>query len=101
MVTVQEYKKAIEIVDKFHNQIYNESNKFDNEKITIKNFLLNGRACSNRLARALLELSHEVEYLEDLTKKKCLTKRGFGTGMWREFVILKENNFKLFKKIKL
>ena len=83
MISREEYLNALELIDKYHNQL-NPPNK-----VKIKDWDKLPH-CSIRLQNILLEyydrkLERKIEYIDDTNRNNFLTQRNAGKASWNEF----------------
>ncbi len=84
-ISADEFKRLNKnIIDRIESQ-----NKTQTNRTKIKDWLENPiNKVSTRLTKALLEISFEYEYIEDITVPKLLRTRGSGRGTCKEFLKL-------------
>ena len=90
MITIKQYNKAVQIINKFHAQL--EKKIEDECKTTIREFLVANKNLDTRTRNALhiIDNYHKEEqdyvYIEDLDRSTFLRYRNVGKKSWESFV---------------
>lgn len=90
MITIKQYNKAVQIINKFHAQL--EKKIEDERKTTIREFLVANKNLDTRTRNALhiIDNYHKEEqdymYIEDLDRSTFLRYRNVGKKSWESFV---------------
>ena len=88
MITREEYNLALDIVEKYHNQIFNINTLRDKQKTLIMDWD-KLHLCSRRLYNILRVLSSDAypnfKYIEDMEWGNFRRVRNAGAHSWREF----------------
>ena len=86
MITITEYRSAVHVIEKFHDQINRDIK--DQSKTRIREWNLLSK-CSKRLQNGLISMVdckyRSILYIEDVTKIEFLKTRGLGKKTWIEF----------------
>lgn len=80
MITIEEYNKAVNIVEKYHKQVENKIRA----KKTLACEWYKLDECSTRL-RGLLMFRLGEDYIEDINYEKFKRTRNAGSKSWYEF----------------
>jgi hypothetical protein len=87
MITRRKYVEALDLIDDYHKQLYEEVNS---HRIKIKHFKDSPKVkklISSKLEKSLDVLWYQTNwiYIDEVYKKDFIQIRGFGEKMWDEF----------------
>ena len=89
MITIEQYNKAVQIINEFHEQI---AKSIEDGKTTIREFLVINKDLDTRTRNALIRIdgyhkeNHHIMYIEDLDRRTFLKFRDAGKKTWYNFV---------------
>ena len=89
MITIEQYNKAVQIINEFHEQI---SKSIEGEKTTIREFLIANKELDTRTRNALIRIDknykekQSIMYIEDLDRTTFLKTRDAGKKSWDNFI---------------
>ena len=89
MITIEQYNKAVQIINEFHEQISKSIGVVS--KTTIREFLLANKDLDTRTRNILTNIDYDckeynsIMYIEDLDKTTFLTCRNAGKKSWENF----------------
>ena len=89
MITIEQYNKAVRIINEFHEQI---AKSIEDGKTTIREFLVINKDLDTRTRNALIRIDgyykekQSIMYIEDLDRTTFLKTRDAGKKSWENFV---------------
>ncbi len=89
MITIEQYNKAVQIINEFHEQISKSIEAVS--KTTISEFLVLNKDLDTRTRNALTRIDYDykeynqIMYVEDLDRTTFLTYRYAGKKSWENF----------------
>ena len=89
MITIEQYNKAVQIINEFHEQI---AKSIEGEKTTISEFLLANKDLDTRTRNALIRIDgyykkgNHIMYIEDLERTTFLKMWNAGKKSWENFI---------------
>ena len=90
MITIEQYNKAVQIINEFHEQI---SKSIEDGKTTISEFLVANKDLDTRTRHALIRIDgyhkrkhQHVMYIEDLDRTTFLKTINAGKKSWENFI---------------
>ena len=89
MITIEQYNKAVETINKFHAQL--EKSIEAVSKTTIRQFLVANKNIDTRTRNALhiiddyYKKNHRIMYIEDLDRTIFLKPENVGKKVWENF----------------
>ena len=90
MITIEQYNKAVETINKFHEQLEKKIEAVS--KTTIRQFLVANKDMDTRTRNALHAIdayykkNHRTIYIEDLDRAMFLKPKNVGEKAWENFV---------------
>lgn len=90
MITIEQYNKAIQIINEFHEQISKSIEVVS--KTTISEFLVVNKVLDTRTRNALIRIDDDykkdnrIMYVEDLDRTTFLKTRDAGKKSWENFI---------------
>lgn len=90
MITIEQYNKAIQIINEFHEQISKSIEVVS--KTTISEFLVVNKVLDTRTRNALIRIDdyykkdNRIMYVEDLDRTTFLKARDTGKNSWEKFI---------------
>ncbi len=89
MITIEQYNKAVQIINEFHEQISKSIEAVS--KTTISEFLVVNKDLDTRTRNVLTIIDYDykeynqIMYVEDLDRRTFLTCRNAGKKSWENF----------------
>lgn len=89
MITVEQYNRAVQIINEFHEQI---AKSIEDGKTTIREFLVVNKELDTRTRNALIRIDYyykekqRIMYIEDLDRTTFLKTWNAGKKSWENFV---------------
>ena len=90
MITIEQYNKAVQIINEFHKQISKSIEAVS--KTTIREFLVANKDLDTRTRNALIRIDdyykgkQSIMYIEDLDRTTFLKARDTGKNSWEKFI---------------